>query len=298
MDFPGRQSGKLLFMTQAAAHQKISVKPQSASLGAVIDGVDLAQDLSDSTLEELKSVFGCYSVIFFRNQDLTPQQHIDLAERWGSIDVNRFFKPLEGYPKIAQVIKEADQKENIGGAWHTDHSYDEIPAMGSMLYARKVPQVGGDTLFSSMYLAYEALSDSMKEMLSGLKAWHSSRHAFGHGSAESEHYEDGRLAYPDLATQDALHPVVITHPITGRKALYVNTRFTIRFDGWTVEESKPLLDFLYAHGARQEFTCRFQWEPGSIALWDNRATWHYALNDYHGEQRIMHRITLEGVPLN
>ena len=298
MDFPGRQSGKLLFMTQAAAHQKISVKPQSASLGAVIDGVDLAQDLSDSTLEELKSVFGRYSVIFFRNQDLTPQQHIDLAERWGSINVNRFFKPLEGYPKIAQVIKEADQKENIGSAWHTDHSYDEIPAMGSMLYARKVPQVGGDTLFSSMYLAYEALSDSMKEMLSGLKAWHSSRHAFGHGSAKSEHYEDGRLANPDLATQDALHPVVITHPITGRKALYVNTRFTIRFDGWTVEESKPLLDFLYAHGARQEFTCRFQWEPGSIALWDNRATWHYALNDYHGEQRIMHRITLEGVPLN
>jgi len=298
MDFPGRQSGKLLFMSQAAAHQKISVKPQSASLGAVIDGVDLAQDLSDSTLEELKSVFGLYSVIFFRNQDLTPQQHIDLAERWGSINVNRFFKPLEGYPKIAQVIKEADQKENIGGAWHTDHSYDEIPAMGSILYARKVPQVGGDTLFSSMYLAYEALSDSMKEMLSGLKAWHSSRHAFGYGSAESEHYEDGRLANPDLATQDALHPVVITHPITGRKALYVNTRFTIRFDGWTVEESKPLLDFLYAHGARQEFTCRFQWEPGSIAFWDNRATWHYALNDYHGEQRIMHRITLEGVPLN
>ena len=279
-------------------HQKIGVNPQSAALGAVIDGVDLAQDLSDSTLEELKSAFGRYSVIFFRNQDLTPQQHIDLAERWGSINVNRFFKPLEGYPKIAQVIKEADQKENIGGAWHTDHSYDEIPAMGSILYARKVPQVGGDTLFSSMYLAYEALSDSMKEMLSGLKAWHSSRHAFGYASAESEHYEDGRLANPDLATQDALHPVVITHPITGRKALYVNTRFTIRFDGWTVEESKPLLDFLYAHGARQEFTCRFQWEPGSIAFWDNRATWHYALNDYHGEQRIMHRITLEGVPLN
>ncbi len=285
-------------MSQTVIHQKISVKPQSAALGAAIEGVDLAQDLSDSTLEELKSTFGRYSVIFFRNQDLTPQQHIDLAERWGSINVNRFFKPLEGYPKIAQVIKEADQKENIGGAWHTDHSYDEIPAMGSILYARKVPQVGGDTLFSSMYLAYEALSDGMKEMLSGLEAWHSSRHAFGYGSAESEHYEDGRLANPDLATQDALHPVVITHPITGRKALYVNTRFTIRFDGWTVEESKPLLDFLYAHGARQEFTCRFQWEPGSIAFWDNQATWHYALNDYHGEQRIMHRITLEGVPLN
>jgi len=285
-------------MSSAPAHQKISVKPLSAALGAVIDGVDLAQDLSDSTLEELKNAFGRYSVIFFRDQGLTPQQHIDLAERWGTINVNRFFKPLEDYPQIAQVIKEADQKKNIGGVWHTDQSYDQIPAMGSMLYARKVPEVGGDTIFSSMYLAYEALSDGMKDMLGGLKAWHSSRHAFGYGATDREHYEDGRLANPELATQDALHPVVITHPITGRKALYVNSDFTVRFDGWTVEESKPLLDFLCTHGTRQEFTCRFHWEPGSIAFWDNRATWHYALNDYHGEQRIMHRITLEGVPLN
>jgi taurine dioxygenase len=285
-------------MSASAAHPTISVTPQSPALGAVIEGVDLARDLSENTLDELKDAFGRYSVIFFRGQDLTPQQHIDLAERWGTININRFFKPLEDFPKIAQVIKEADQKENIGAVWHTDQSYDEIPAMGSMLYARKVPEVGGDTIFSSMYLAYESLSDGMKAMLGGLKAWHSSRHAFGYGATDREHYEDGRFANPDLATQDALHPVVITHPITGRKALYVNTDFTVRFDGWTIEESKPLLDFLYAHGARQEFTCRFHWEPGSIAFWDNRATWHYALNDYHGKQRIMHRITLEGVPLN
>ena len=285
-------------MGDSEAKPKISVTPQSPALGAVIDDLDLAKDLSESTLDALKDAFGRYSVIFFRDQGLTPQQHIDLAERWGTINVNRFFKPLEDYPQIAQVIKEADQKKNIGGVWHTDHSYDEIPAMGSMLYARKVPEVGGDTIFSSMYLAYEALSDGMKEMLENLKAWHSSRHAFGYGATDREHYEDGRLANPELATQDALHPVVITHPITGRKALYVNSDFTVRFDGWTVEESKPLLDFLYTQGTRQEFTCRFHWEPGSIAFWDNRATWHYALNDYHGEQRIMHRITLEGVPLN
>ena len=285
-------------MSASAAHPTISITPQSPALGAVIEGVDLARDLSENTFDELKDAFGRYSVIFFRGQDLTPQQHIDLAERWGTINVNRFFKPLEDYPQIAQVIKEADQKENIGAVWHTDQSYDEIPAMGSILYARKVPEVGGDTIFSSMYLAYESLSDGMKDMLVGLKACHSSRHAFGYGATDREHYVDCRFAYPDLATQDALHPVVITHPITGRKALYVNTDFTVRFDGWTIEESKPLLDFLYAHGARQEFTCRFHWEPGSIAFWDNRATWHYALNDYHGEQRIMHRITLEGVPLN
>jgi taurine dioxygenase len=279
-------------------YKEIKVTPQSTALGAVISGVDLSKEPSKHAMAELKDAFGRYSVIFFRNQDLAPQQHIAMAERWGAINVNRFFKPLDGYPQIAQVIKEANQKENIGGTWHTDHSYDLIPAMGSMLYAREVPTVGGDTLFSSMYLAYEALSEDLKKMLADLKAWHSSRHAFGYSVTDSEHFEDGRLANPNQATQDALHPVVITHPLTGRKALYVNADFTVRFDGWTAEESQPILDFLYAHGARQEFTCRFHWEPGSIAFWDNRATWHYAMNDYQGHRRIMHRITLEGVALN
>ena len=279
-------------------YKEIGVTPQSTALGAVISGIDLSKEPSKRAMAELEDAFGRYSVIFFRDQNLTPQQHIAMAERWGAINVNRFFNPLDGYPQIAQVIKEANQKENIGGTWHTDHSYDLIPAMGSMLYAREVPTVGGDTLFSSMYLAYEALSGDMKKMLADLKAWHSSRHAFGYSVTDSEHFEDGRLANPGQATQDALHPVVITHPLTGRKALYVNADFTVRFDGWTVEESQPILDLLYAHGARQEFTCRFHWEPGSIAFWDNRATWHYAMNDYQGHRRIMHRITLEGVALN
>lgn len=285
-------------MTDAMSYSEIEVTPQSTALGAVISGVDLSKEPSKHAMAELKDAFGRYSVIFFRDQTLTPQQHIALAERWGAINVNRFFKPLDGYPQIAQVIKETGQKENIGGTWHTDHSYDQIPAMGSMLYAHEVPTVGGDTLFSSMYLAYQALSEGMQNMLTNLKAWHSSRHAFGYGVTDSEHYEDGRLANPNQATQDALHPVVIIHPLTGRKALYVNADFTVRFDGWTAEESQPILDFLYAHGARQEFTCRFHWEPGSIAFWDNRATWHYAMNDYQGYRRIMHRITLEGVALN
>tara|TARA_B100001964_G_scaffold147233_1_gene162130 strand:- start:338 stop:1183 length:846 start_codon:yes stop_codon:yes gene_type:complete len=279
-------------------YKEIEVTPQSAALGAVISGVDLSKEPSKHAMAELEDAFGRYSVIFFRDQNLTPQQHIALAERWGAINVNRFFKPLDGYPQIAQVIKEANQKENIGGTWHTDHSYDLIPAMGSILCAREVPTVGGDTLFSSMYLAYQALSEDMKKMLADLKAWHSSRHAFGYSVTDSEHYEDGRLANPGQATQDALHPVVLTHPLTGRKALYVNADFTVRFDNWTVEESQPILDLLYAHGARQEFTCRFHWEPDSIAFWDNRATWHYAMNDYQGHRRIMHRITLEGVALN
>ena len=285
-------------MSNTPQYTEITVTPYAPALGALISGIDLAKPISETALEEMKNAFARYSVIFFRDQDLSPQQHVDLAKRWGDINVNRFFKPLDGYPQIAQVIKEPDQKENIGGTWHTDHSYDQIPAMGSLLYAREVPPSGGDTLFSSMYLAFEALSDGLKEMLLGLKAWHSSRHAFGYGVAESEHYGDGRLANPDLAVQDALHPVIITHPLSGRKSLYVNLDFTVRFDGWTVEESQPLLDYLYAHGAREEFTCRFQWEQGSIALWDNRATWHNAMNDYHGHRRIMHRVTLEGVALN
>jgi taurine dioxygenase len=279
-------------------YKEIEVTPQSTALGAVISGIDLSKEPSKRAMAELEDAFGRYSVIFFRDQNLTPQQHIAMAERWGAINVNRFFKPLDGYPQIAQVIKEANQKENIGGTWHTDHSYDLIPAMGSMLYAREVPTVGGDTLFSSMYLAYEALSEDMKKMLADLKAWHSSRHAFGYSVTDSEHFEDGRLANPSQATQDALHPVVITHPLTRRKALYVNADFTVRFDGWTVEQSQPILDLLYAHGARQEFTCRFHWEPDSMAFWDNRATWHYAMNNYPGHRRIMHRITLEGVALN
>lgn len=279
-------------------YSEITVYPQSTAVGAVIGGVDLSNDLSNSAMAEIDDAFRRYSVIFFRNQDLTPEQHIAFAKRWGDINVNRFFKPHDDYPQIAMVSKEADQEENIGGAWHTDHSYDQIPAMGSILYAREVPKIGGDTLFSSMYVAYENLSDGMKSTLESLKAWHSSRHAFGYGVADGESYHDGRLANPGKATQDALHPVMVTHPLTGRKALYVNSNFTVRFDGWTAEESKPLLEYLYAHGARQEFTCRFHWEPGSIAFWDNRATWHYAMNDYHGHRRVMHRITLDGVALS
>lgn len=276
---------------------KIGVRPVSGALGAEIDGVDL-RTLDETTFAEIRAAFEYYSVIFFRNQDMTPEQHIEFAERWGSININRFFKPLEGYPMIAQVIKEPDQRDNIGGTWHTDHSYDQHPALGSILYARDVPVSGGDTHFASMYKAYDALSHGMKKTLDRLKAWHSSRHAFGYSVADSESYEDGRLANPDMATQDSLHPVVITHPETGRKALYVNGDFTVRFDGWTKEESRPLLDYLYAHGSRPEFTCRFRWQKGSVAFWDNRATWHYAANDYHGHRRVMHRITLEGKALS
>ena len=279
--------------------ETIVVKPLSPALGAEIGGVDIAAGIDDKQFTELRRAFVDYGVIFLRDQEITPDQHIEFARRWGEINVNRFFQAVETHPLIAEVRKEPGQKANIGSSWHTDHSYDQVPAMGSILYAREVPSVGGDTLFASMYAAYDALSDGFKKMLSTMNAVHSSRHAFGEGAYLDTDLEDlgGRLGNTEAATQDAVHPVVIRHPLSGRPALYVNGDFTVRFDGWTETESQPLLDYLYAHATQNEFTCRFHWRKGSMAIWDNRATHHCALNDYHGERRLMHRITIEGEAL-
>ncbi len=277
-------------------NSRIEARPTSGAVGAEILGIDLSRGLDDSDIEELRAAFNEYGVIFFRNQTITPEQHIAFAERFGTININRFFKAAPGYPQIAEVRKEPNQKTNIGGGWHTDHSYDQVPALGSILLAREVPPRGGDTLFASMSHAYDALSDGLKRTLESLRAVHSSRHVFGAASQYVRESGD-RLGNAADATQDATHPVVVNHPETGRKTLYVNPAFTLRFDGWTAEESKPMLDFLYAHASRPEFQTRFNWSEGSIAFWDNRATWYFAVNDYHGERRLMHRITLEGVPL-
>jgi taurine dioxygenase len=268
----------------------IQIRLVSGAIGAEIAGVDLSEPLAEQTRDTIRKTLSDRGVVFFRDQSLTPEQHISLARRFGDINVNRFFAHADGYPEIALVSKEPDQTKNIGGGWHTDHSYDQSPALGSILYAREVPPSGGDTLFSSMYAAYDAFSDGLKQTLAGLRAVHSSRHVFGV-------VRDERFRNAEAAVQDTVHPVVITHPDSGRKALYVNPGFTLRFDGWTSEESKPLLEFLYRHAARPEFGCRFVWRNGSIAFWDNRATWHYAVNDYQGERRLMHRITVEGCEL-
>ena len=275
----------------------ILIKPTSGSMGVEIHNVDLSKELSDSLFSEIRETFIAHGLIFFRDQELTPDDHLRFAKRWGEININRFFVKVEGYDQIAEVRKDADQKINIGGAWHTDHSYDQVPAMGAILLAKETPKIGGDTLFANMYRAYETLSDGMKKTLESMKACHSSRHVFGAHTGYSE-ASNQRIGNPELATQDAIHPVIITHPESKRKALYVNPEFTVNFEGWTVEESKPLLDYLTEHTTQQENTTRFQWEPGSIAFWDNRCTWHFALNDYPGETRLMHRITVEGSALS
>jgi len=275
----------------------ILINPTSGSMGVEIHNVDLSNELSDSLFSEIRETFIEHGLIFFRDQELTPDDHLRFAKRWGEININRFFAKVEGYDQIAEVKKDPDQKINIGGAWHTDHSYDQIPAMGSILLAKETPKIGGDTLFANMYRAYETLSNGMKKTLETMKACHSSRHVFGAHTGYAE-ASNQRISNPELATQDAIHPVIITHPESKRKALYVNPELTVNFEGWTVEESKPLLDYLAEHTTQQENTTRFQWKPGSIAFWDNRCTWHFALNDYPGETRLMHRITVEGSALS
>ncbi len=269
----------------------------SGSMGAEILDIDLSKDISKETFSEIRKTFVDHGLIFFRDQHLSPEEHLKFAKRWGEININRFFTKVEGYNQIAEVRKNPDQEVNIGGAWHTDHSYDQIPAMGSILLAKETPKTGGDTLFANMYKAYESLSEGLKKTLENMNACHSSRHVFGEHSGYAE-ASNNRIGNAELAIQDAIHPVIITHPESKAKALYVNPEFTVNFEGWTKEESKPLLDYLTEHSIRDENITRFKWKPGSIAFWDNRCTWHYALNDYPGQKRLMHRITVEGSALN
>lgn len=281
------------------SNSEINVEPSGGGVGAFVDGINLGEDLSDNIVGTLRDALGTHGVLFFREQDITPDDQIAFAEKFGEINVNRFFASVEGYPKIAQVLKEPDQQKNIGGSWHTDHTYDTEPAMGSILYARETPKSGGDTLYASTCKAYDTLSEGFKNTLRGLKGVHSSRHVFGAQSRYVQKGEDtaGRLGNTEAATQDAVHPLVIRHPISGRESIYVNPGFTIGIEGWTDAEAEPFLKILYDHIAKPEHTYRFQWAPGSMAFWDNRATWHYAVNDYHGERRLMHRITVEGETL-
>ena len=274
----------------------MDLTPYSPGCGVVVDGVQLAR-LSDDELAEVRAAFNEHGLLFFRDQELSPDDHLAFARRYGDIVVNKFFAHTETHPEIAEVRKEPGQEMNVGGAWHTDHSYDEEPALGSILVARELPASGGNTRFANLRRALETLSPGFRKMLESLRAVHSNRHIYG---------EDGFYRTTDLAEQlggmdrvgDATHPVVIRHPDSGHQILYVNPAHTIGIEGWTAAESRALLRFLYRHVDQPEFTCDFVWEPGSVAFWDNRATWHNADNDYQGERRLMHRITLAGSALS
>lgn len=273
----------------------MQIRKYAGSCGAEVTGTQLAS-LDDAALEGLRAAFREHGLLFFRDQALSPDEHLAFARRWGPIVMNQFFPESTAHPEIAEVRKEKDQTMNIGGGWHADHSYDAEPALGSILVARELPASGGDTLFANMYAAYDALSDGLKHTLAGLRARHSNRHIYGERGLYRDTDQAGALK-ADGRVSDAVHPAVIKHPETGRPALYVNPGHTLGFEGWSGAESRPLLRLLYDHATRPEFTCRFRWRDGDVAFWDNRCTWHYAVNDYPGQRRLMHRITLAGTPL-
>jgi taurine dioxygenase len=269
----------------------IAVRRLAGALGAEISGVDLRTPLAGEASAEVRRAFLDHLVIFFRDQPLTPEQFMAFAHSMGKPVEYPFVRGIAGFPEIIEVKKLEHERVNFGGVWHSDTTYLQVPPMGSMLLAREVPPYGGDTLFANQYAAYEALSDGMKKLLEGLRGVNDSSKANVTRTREDRIKTDGKSADASLVAE---HPVVRTHPETGRKALYVNTAHTVRFAGMTEAESAPLLEYLFQHQVKPEFTCRFTWTAGALAFWDNRCAQHNPVNDYHGHRRVMHRITLAG----
>lgn len=273
-------------------YRHIEVRPIAGALGAEIHGVDMAKELGADVVGEMRQALLDHLVIFLREQNVTPQQQLSFARKFGSPIEYPQLKGLPEWPMITPVVKLEHERNNFGGIWHSDTTYLAEPPMGSMLLAREVPPHGGDTMFANQYLAYEALSDGLKKTLDGLIGVNSSSKADVTKTREDALKQAGAGATPKHLTAE--HPIVRTHPETGRKALYTSVAHTAHIKGWTEKESLPLLEFLWDHQIRAEFTCRFQWRVGSLAFWDNRCAMHNPINDYHGFRRVMHRITLAG----
>ena len=279
-----------------SCYRLIEVRPLSSAVGAEVSGVDLV-DCDGPPFIEIHRAFLNHHVLFFRDQELSLESHKAFGRRFGSLNVHPQYVPLDGHPEILPIVKEADAEHNIGGVWHSDITFLERPALGSILYAIDVPATGGDTLFANQELAFEELSTGLRQLLLGLRAVHSDHTLSDRVEAENRNMTRSTKLSEEAMRQpvvENLHPVIRTHPETGRKSLFVNRAFTVRFENMTVAESKPLLEFLYEQATKPEFTCRFHWENCSVAMWDNRCVQHYALNDYHGQRRYMHRVTVNG----
>ena len=275
-----------------ASYTRIQVEPIAGALGAEISKVDLGCDLDEAVIGQIRQALLDHQVIFFRQQKLTARTQLVFAAGFGKPVVYPFVKGLEDFPQITPILKRDTDAHNFGGIWHTDTAYQAEPPMGTMLYALEVPPYGGDTLFANQYLAYESLSDGMKRMLDGVKAVNiSGKPAVSKTRSDMLKHRSVGLKGDELS---AVHPVVRTHPETGRKALYVNEAHTSRFAGMRDQESQPILEYLFGHQVRPDFTCRFRWQAGSVAIWDNRCTLHNPINDYHGHRRLMHRVTFAG----
>lgn len=274
----------------------MNVEPIAGALGAEIVGVDLAHEISNSTVEAVHAAFLEHRVLFFREQKLQPEDLVRFGRMFGELEIYPFIKGLPGIPEVIEILKTEADSVNFGGSWHSDMSYIQCPPMATALYAKEVPAWGGDTQFANTTLAYEALSPGMRDLLAGLTGVNSSEGRYQDGRAAAMSRLDGmKTAYNETSeVHESEHPVVRTHPQTGRRSLYINRIHTHRLRDMTVEESRPLLDYLCQHMVRPEFTCRFRWQPGSLAIWDNRTTLHFAVNDYQGSRRRMQRITIKG----
>lgn len=275
-------------------NHRINVQQVAGAVGAEIGGVDLSESLDDEVIAEIRAALNAHGVIFFRDQRLDTERHKALARRFGEIFIHPNFKGLGADPEVVVIRREPGDTAVVGEEWHADTTMCAAPPMGAILYGVEVPEWGGDTLFASQGAAYEALSPAMQRLLEGLRAVHSDRRVAGPQAGMNSRRATKVREDNDWRETISLHPVVRTHPETGRRMLFVNHSYTVGFEGMTEAESAPLLQFLLAHGHRPEFTCRFRWRTGSVAFWDNRAVKHIALNDTGPQRRVMRRVQIAG----
>jgi len=271
--------------------ETVTVTRLAGAVGAEIAGIDLRRPLDAAQTAWLRRIWLEHGVVLLRGEPLDPEQFLGFARSIGTPVEYPFVSGIEGYPHVIEVKKLEHERVNFGGVWHSDTAYLEQPPMATLLLAREIPPHGGDTLFASQTAAFDALSEGLQELLCGLRCVNSS------AKADTSRTREDRIAEAGSAQRrhyEVEHPAVRVHPETGRRALYMNVAHTVRFAGMTEAESAPLLHFLHEHQRKEEFTCRLRWQPGSLALWDNRSVQHYPINDYHGHRRVMHRITLAG----
>jgi len=265
--------------------------------GAEISGLDASKPLGPEVVADLRRALAENCVIFLRDQELTPDQQKAFARHFGPLAQTPFIQPLAGHPEMMRIVREPQEakKLNFGGRWHSDMTFSPEPVLGTCLYARESPAVGGDTIWSNQMLAFEGLSHGLQRTLEGLKVMHSAKRSYGpQGTYADDDLKSMRIQASEEALKEQAHPCIRSHPETGRSILFVNWVYAVRFEGMSEEESAPLLDFLNRHSQRPEFQIRFRWRKGSLALWDNRSTQHIAVNDYSGYRRVMDRVTIAG----
>lgn len=268
---------------------KIEVEPLSPIIGAEVSGVDISKPIDKETLKEVNDALLLHQVIFFRDQQMDLENHKSFGRNFGELHIHPTAAKIEGHPEILTIHADETSKAVAGMKWHSDVSCDLEPPMGSILHLHQIPKVGGDTMFASMYHAYEQLSDPIKSFISGLYAWHESIGVHRDRLNHKGTLRDGENSYPE-----ALHPMVRTHPITRKKTLFVNENFTTRIEGLHKTESDAVLKMLYDHIATPEFHCRFRWRENSVAFWDNRCVQHRSVWDYYPEVRHGYRVTIAG----